>query len=156
MAPIGSVVGRQAESFRIYLDAVRSPNPYTPSEGLLVHDIEEMPVGGEVLLKLADVSLPDSDESWKGTWGEELLERAKRCGTPAGRRCAGVMLARQREIPVSWREFFLLLAGSAWEDADADERRFILCFAWRSGRWWIGYVWLHESFPDHFRLVLVV
>ena len=154
MAPIGSVVGRQVESFRIHLGAARSPNPYTPSEGLPVYDIEEMPVGGEVLLKLADVSLPDSDESWKGTWGEELLERAKRCGTPAGRRCAGVMLARQREVPVSWRDFFLLLAGSAWEDADG--RSFILCFAWQSGRWWLGHVWLHESFSHPFRLVLVV
>lgn len=107
------------------------------------------PVVGEPTLEL-DEFLKD-DESY--VVGTTMVERAKAQGRQAGQSHAERMLEQQDAIPVAWRKFVLVFAGTTRRNPYG--YLYIACLVWdgSSQEWVLVFPWLGCDFDGRYRLV---
>ena len=95
--------------------------------------IEDTPLEGSPRLSLS--GFLEEDES--RVLGETMLERGKntaeQLGKLAGQHHLETMLEHQDEIPVEWREFYLVGAGTVWRDGDG--YRWVAYLGWNGDEW---------------------
>jgi hypothetical protein len=83
--------------------------------------------------------------------GAEMVKRAKKLGGLTGLAHAKHLLDHQGEIPVEWRNFYLVFAGCECEDSGGLSRVPFLCFL--VGQWHLDFYWLDDYFFGFFQLV---
>lgn len=125
-----------------------------PASGFKYHPewetVEDVgPVVGEPKLELAEFL--KADESY--VIGTEMVKRAKALGNLAGQSHAERMLEQQDAIPVEWREYVLVFAGTIRRDSDGN--LYVAYLGWLDGfqGWYLDFVWLDYDFSGSSRLV---
>jgi len=107
-------------------------------------------VVGEPTLGL-DEFLKDGESYVVGT---TMVERAKVLGNLAGQSHAERLLDNQQDIPVEWRQFVLVFAGTI-RRCPSDNDLYVAClYGSDDGRGWVlGFGWLDGRFDGRYRLV---
>ncbi len=91
----------------------------------------------------------ESDERYVN--GTVMLERAKALGYRADQRHAEQMLAQQADIPVEYREFYLVFPGTIWRGPRG--RLYAPFLYWGGDAWYLDFRWLEGGWRSHCRVV---
>lgn len=83
--------------------------------------------------------------------GDVMRERARKFGFVLGERHARALLARQNEIPESWRKFYLVFPGTVWQDGRGSLG--VPGLDWDGGQWVLDFDWLEGGFSSDDRVV---
>ena len=112
----------------------------------LVENIDEEPVP---ISELELVSFLRRGESYVS--GKTMRERAWKQRASLGQRQAEYLLARQKEIPSEWRDFYLVFPGTVWRDRDGGLD--VPCLHWLGDGWDLSFSWLEDDWHSGARLV---
>ena len=115
--------------------------------------IEDTSLEGSPRLSLS--GFLEEDES--RVLGETMLERGKntaeQLGKLAGQHHLETMLEHQDEIPVEWREFYLVGAGTVWQGGLG--YRSVAYLIWDGGKWVLSFGYLGDDWDSSAQLVRV-
>ncbi|MFH1575518.1 MAG: hypothetical protein ABIB55_01065 [Candidatus Nealsonbacteria bacterium] len=107
---------------------------------------------GDLLISIAYLEIVSVLKETEDSISEdEIRSRIKKLGTNLGQHHAEYLLEHSADIPVEWREYFLVFAGTIWRNYRGDLEMPCLCFD--RGRWRLYFDWLKNYRLQHGRLV---
>jgi tryptophan 2,3-dioxygenase len=86
--------------------------------------------------------------------GAMFVEEARKRATCLGARHAAALYRTTREIPVAWREFYLVFPETLWEVRDLGY--YAVAFHWNRFSWQFDFVCLDGDWDPVFRVVHLV
>ena len=84
--------------------------------------------------------------------GDEMVRRARtELRANLGQRHAEYLMEHQKEIPVEFREYYLVFTGTVWCRSGGNRR--VACLRWGGPRWVLHFHWLENDWGSYGRLV---